>query len=176
MGQFLQCTGSAGKRFRAPELLDPDAPAGRGNERFGRRHPDPGPEHHPPARLGSVTIARIEIAWLAGTNDDLAGRSEPVLDLAAATANLAIQAELSRYLQRAGFAPVQVTAAPEPWAAGLRGDWREAARLWAVRAEPYEQALELVAGDDPTAVAAGRDLLRSLGATRTLIAVSRRRT
>ena len=125
--------------------------------------------------LGPVTIARIEIDWLAGTADDLADLSARVLDVAAATANSAIQAELSRYLQRAGFTPPPVTAAPEPWATGLRGDWREAARRWAVRGEPYEQALELVAGEDPAAVATGLGLLHSLGATGTLVAVSRRK-
>ena len=63
--------------------------------------------------------------------------------------------------------------APEPWASGLRGDWRGAASQWAGRDEPYEQALELLSGDEP-ARAAGRDLLRSLGATAALDVPSHR--
>jgi hypothetical protein len=58
-------------------------------------------------------------------------------------------------------------------ASGLRGAWREAAKLWAARDEPYEQALELLAGDAAGATAEGQDLLRSLGATGTMLALHR---
>ncbi len=73
------------------------------------------------------------------------GRSWSIPIAARATV---IRAEMSRYLQRAGVAAEAVEAAPEPWASGLRGDWREAAARWAGRGEPYEQALELVSGED----------------------------
>jgi hypothetical protein len=69
-----------------------------------------------------------------------------------------------------------MSSAPEPWASGLRGDWRTAARQWSERGEPYERALELVSGDDPTSIAMGHDLLRSLGALGTLAAVRPART
>jgi DNA-binding winged helix-turn-helix (wHTH) protein/tetratricopeptide (TPR) repeat protein len=124
--------------------------------------------------LGPVAIARAEITWLAGTGDELPGLTREVLALAADTGNSAIQAELARYVQRAGFSPDTVTGAPEPWASGLRGAWREAAHLWARRGEPYEQALELADGDDATARATGHELLRSLGAAGALLAVGRR--
>jgi hypothetical protein len=120
--------------------------------------------------VGPITIARVEAAWLAGTGLDLAARARPVLELASSTANTAIGAELSRYLQRAGLDGAPVQGAPEPWASGLRGDWRESAERWAGRGEPYERALELVAGRDPR----GRELLRALGATGTLAALDRR--
>lgn len=122
---------------------------------------------------GPVVIARVELAWLAGADADLARLAAPVLEHAGETANAAIQAELSRYLQRAGLAPPAVAAAPEPWASGLRGDWKEAARRWEARREPYEQALELLAGNSPAARTTAYDLLRTVGATGTLAAVRR---
>ncbi len=52
-----------------------------------------------------------------------------------------------------------------------RHRWREAAARWAGRGEPYEQALELVSGEDASSAASGRDLLRTLGASATLAVV-----
>jgi DNA-binding winged helix-turn-helix (wHTH) protein/tetratricopeptide (TPR) repeat protein len=125
--------------------------------------------------LGPIVIARTELAWLSASDDDLADVARPVLEVATATGNQTIAAELSRYLQRAGFATPPVRSAPEPWASSLRGDWSEAARRWAKRDDRYEQALELLAGESRDARVAALDLLRSLGATGTLDAVRRRR-
>ena len=71
---------------------------------------------------------------------------------------------------------------PQPWAAGLRGEWADAARRWAEIGDPYERALELAdSGEvEPTltalreledlgAAAAARQVrrqLRALGITR----------
>jgi DNA-binding winged helix-turn-helix (wHTH) protein/tetratricopeptide (TPR) repeat protein len=125
--------------------------------------------------VGPITIARVEVSWLSGTDAGagLAELARPVLEQAEATANTAIQAELARYLQRGGAQPGPVRGAPEPWASGLRGDWRESARRWAARGETYEQAIELLAGEDPASAATAHDLLRSLGATGTLTALDR---
>jgi hypothetical protein len=121
--------------------------------------------------LGPVVLARLELAWLSASVD-LAAVARPVLEHPAPASSTALRAELSRYLQRAGVAAGPVAGAPEPWASGLRGDWRTAASQWEGRAEPYEQALELLGGDEP-ARAAGRGLLRSLGAIAVLDAVAR---
>ena len=122
---------------------------------------------------GPVTIARVELSWLEGREDDLLRVADDVLVRARATGNTAILAELARYLQRAGFSPAPVVGAPEPWASGLRGAWHQAAAQWAARNEPYEQALELATGDDHLARAKAAEMLRSLGAHGALAAVRR---
>ena len=125
--------------------------------------------------VGPVAIAAVETSWLAGRSDDLLELAEPALARAAGVADHTIAAELSRYLQWAGQEVPVVESAPEPWASGLRGDWRAAAGQWRRRGEPYEEALELLSGDEPEAAARGFELLRSLGAAGTMRVVSARR-
>jgi tetratricopeptide (TPR) repeat protein len=125
--------------------------------------------------LGPITIADVETRWLAGDDADLGGVAQRALELATATANHTIVAELSRYLRWAGVDTPDVPEAPEPWASGLRGDWRTAASLWQRRGEPYEEGLELAAGGG-TSAARGIELLRSLGAEATLAALARSRS
>ncbi|MFP3899746.1 MAG: AAA family ATPase [Acidimicrobiia bacterium] len=123
--------------------------------------------------VGPVTIARVELAWLAGRGDDLVHLAEPVLAAPWMPGSVVSRAELCRYLQRAGHAVAGPAGAPEPWRTGLAGDWRTAAGLWAARDEPYEQALELVSGDDRSAADAGITILRTLDATGAVEAASR---
>ena len=122
--------------------------------------------------VGPVAITAVETGWLAGHADDLVELAEPALASAAGVADHTIAAELSRYLQWAGQEVPGVASAPEPWASGLRGDWRAAAAQWHRRGEPYEEALELLSGDDPEAASRGLELLRSLGAAGTIRVVS----
>jgi hypothetical protein len=124
--------------------------------------------------VGPVAIAAVEAGWLAGWSGDLVELAEPALAGPAGAAGAAgaadhtIAAELCRYLQWAGLEVPGVTSAPEPWASGLRGDWRAAAAHWRRRGEPYEEALELLSGDEPEASARGIELLRALGASGTI--------
>jgi len=74
------------------------------------------------------------------------------------------RAELLRYLARMRE-PVDVfPGCPEPWAAGLRGDFRAAADGWAAIGDPYEQALELAESEDPDAMLEALAILDGLGA------------
>jgi DNA-binding winged helix-turn-helix (wHTH) protein/tetratricopeptide (TPR) repeat protein len=118
--------------------------------------------------VGPVAIAAVETSWLAGRSADLVELAEPALAGGAGAADHTIAAELTRYLQWAGVDRPGVGAAPEPWASGLRGDWRAAAAQWRKRGEPYEEALELLSGDEPDASSRGVELLRALGAAGTL--------
>ena len=122
---------------------------------------------------GPVTIARVELSWLAGRDGDLLAMADDALTRATATRSTVILAELARYLQRAGFTTAPVAEAPEPWSSGLCGDWRHAAAQWGERNEPFEQALELASGDDLASRAKASDLLRSLGADGALAALRR---
>ena len=74
------------------------------------------------------------------------------------------RAELLRYLARAGLPAEPFDGRPEPWAAGLRGDWRTAAAGWVTAGDPYEQALELVESGEPEPTTEGLRILDGLGA------------
>jgi tetratricopeptide (TPR) repeat protein len=123
--------------------------------------------------VGPVAIARVELAWLAGEGEDLVQLAEPVLAAPWMPGSVVSRAELCRYLQRASYSVAAPEGAPEPWRSGLAGDWRAAAGLWAARGEPFEEALELVIGDDRSAAEAGITILRTLGAAGAVEAVTR---
>lgn len=114
--------------------------------------------------VGPVTIARVELAWLAGTGEDLIAVVEPVLSASGTPGCAVNRGELGRYLQRAGYRVPALRDVPEPWRSGLAGEWRSAAAGWELRGEPYERALELISGGHQAAVEAGAAILRDLGA------------
>ena len=61
----------------------------------------------------------------------------------------AVPRRAGRATSRAPASPAEpFDGCPEPWAAGLRGDWRAAADGWAAAGDPYEQALELTESGD----------------------------
>jgi DNA-binding SARP family transcriptional activator len=125
--------------------------------------------HSVEARLvGPVAAAALEIAWLRGETSPLPRLVGDALAVAARAGHSVSRAEIARYLQRARLEAPVVDPAPEPWASGLRGDWKHGAALWEGRGEPYEQALELLSSGRPQPMAAGRRMLRDLGATATL--------
>ena len=132
--------------------------------------------------LAFAGAALMEWAWL----NERPERAAAVLDAwrphAARPGAEQATAELLRYGARAGL-PVEIApGCPQPWAAGLRGDWAAAAQRWAEIGDPYERALELAdsgrveptlaalrALEDLGAVAATRIVrrtLRALGVTR----------
>ena len=109
-------------------------------------------------------LAHLEYAWLTGA-PDRAGDYPQLLRARTDRAGTELQrGEVLRYLRRLGLPAEPFDGCPDPYAAGLRGDWRAAADAWAARGEPYEQALELVDSGD---VASTRDafaVLDRLGA------------
>ena len=109
-------------------------------------------------------LAYVEWAWLAGRTD-VAGRVAAVLlPRTEHPGGAPFRAELLRYLARAGLPAEPFAGCPEPWAAGLRGDWRAAAAAWAAAGDPYEQALELTASGEPEPTLEGLRILDGLGA------------
>ena len=58
----------------------------------------------------------------------------------------------------------ELDGCPAEWAAGLAGDWQQAADDWRKIGNPYEQALELAAGPSTAACMEALDLLDGLGA------------
>ena len=63
---------------------------------------------------------------------------------------------------------------PEVFAAGLRGDWRAAADLWAEIGDPYERALELADSGLPQPTLDALAVLDGLGAAPAAALVRRR--
>ena len=109
-------------------------------------------------------LARAEWAWLAGEPHVAAEVAEELLPRTEHKGAAAFRGELLRYLARAGLPAEPFSGCPEPWAAGLRGDWRAAATGWAAAGDPYEQALELAESGEPAATLEGLRILDRLGA------------
>jgi DNA-binding CsgD family transcriptional regulator len=108
-------------------------------------------------------VAVAELAWLTGRPEraaEVAAELLPRHGGGAAT----VRGEVARYLARSGL-PVDAGTFPEPWASGLRGDWRAAAAAWERIGDPYEQGLELGLSGEVEPAVRGLRLLEDLGAT-----------
>ncbi|WP_029137616.1 ATP-binding protein [Nakamurella lactea] len=116
-------------------------------------------------KLSVAAAARIENCWLTDDPVRLRAEANSALPIIARAGNRFGQAEVLRYLRRTGTPVEPFTGCPPPFAAGLRGDWAEAARLWALAGNPYEQALELSESPDPAVVFEALELFDRLGAT-----------
>ena len=126
--------------------------------------------------LAYAGLASVERAWLVGdvlSARRVAGMLEPRMRHAGAAP---FRAELLRYMARCGLAAEPFEGCPEPWAAGLRGDWEAAAEGWAVAGDPYEQALELAESGEPEPTLEAVRILDGLGATAAEMARERLRT
>jgi DNA-binding CsgD family transcriptional regulator/tetratricopeptide (TPR) repeat protein len=111
--------------------------------------------------------ARIEWAWLDGDDAAVRGLGEQLLVIAIRVRHAMLRGEVLRYLRRAGAAVVPFPGCPPAMAAGIAGDPRRAAALWAQAGNPYEQALELTECTDPAAALEGLRMLDRLGAAAT---------
>ncbi len=111
-----------------------------------------------------VGLACIEHAWLTDDPDAAAPYPTMLLERTDRAGMLEQRGELMRYLCRLGLRGETFPGCPERYAAGIAGDWQEAARLWAEVGDPYERALELMESEqeDPLLEAIG--ILDGLGA------------
>lgn len=111
--------------------------------------------------IGPIAALPVEHAWLSDRPDDVRHWLEQAR---AAVMEPWCRAEVERFAALAGATPELAAPAEEPWRSGLAGDWERAAGLWHRRGDPYMEALELVAGDDPDAMLHALELLDDLGA------------
>jgi DNA-binding CsgD family transcriptional regulator/tetratricopeptide (TPR) repeat protein len=120
-------------------------------------------------------LAYVEWAWLAG-QPEVAREVAEVLDPRTDHPGGApFRGELRRYLARAGVDGGEpFDGCPEPWAAGLRGDWEAAASGWEAAGDPYERALELVGSGEREPALEGLRVLDGLGAAGAAAPVRRR--
>ncbi len=123
--------------------------------------------------LAYAGLASVERAWLVG-DVSAAWPVADVLELRTRHEGAApFRAELLRYMARCGLEAEPFDGCPEPWAAGLRGDWEAAAAGWEAAGDPYEQALELAESGEPEPTLEAVRILDALGATAAEIARDR---
>ena len=109
-------------------------------------------------------LAVIEHAWLTG-RPEVAGNHPALLLERTDRVGMEWQrGELLRYLSRLGHQVPPFSRCPEPFAAGLRGDWETAAAGWEAIGDPYERALELAESCDEASTVESYRILESLGA------------
>lgn len=125
-------------------------------------------------RVGPAGAAWAEWGWLTGQAEAVRDRIERAIETARRVDHTWYLGELLRYHALAFAVTDDASDVPEPWASGIRGDWRSAAEGWDARGRPYEQAIELVASGEPTVMADGLTLLDHLGADATATLVRRR--
>ncbi|MEJ3655161.1 AAA family ATPase [Actinomycetes bacterium KLBMP 9759] len=109
-------------------------------------------------------IALVEWAWLAGRPDRAGQVADELLPHLEGAGWAYMRGELLRYLARAGLPVEAFPGCPEPWAAGLRGDWQAEADAWQHRGAPYERALALADSGRIEPMLDGLRILDELGA------------
>ena len=83
-----------------------------------------------PLGLARAGIGLVELAWLTGRPDRARHVGDALLPRMREPGWAYMRGELTCYLALAGVPPDPLPECAEPWAAGLRGDWRAAAAGW----------------------------------------------
>ena len=95
-----------------------------------------------------LAASGAEIAWIERHPDEVAGVTAPELESALERGATDDATRLAYWRRLAGLDTTEHPFPPSgPYAAGLTGDWREAADEWSRRGCPYEAALALSEGD-----------------------------
>jgi class 3 adenylate cyclase/DNA-binding CsgD family transcriptional regulator/tetratricopeptide (TPR) repeat protein len=124
-------------------------------------------------RIAPVAVARAEAAWLEGRHGDVAGVTDPALELALRRRSRWRIGELVSWRRRAGVRDELEVEPRGPFASQIEGDWRSAARQWTELGCLYEAGLSLADGDEEALRRAHDELLR-LGAPPAGAIVARR--
>src|SRR6185437_3142972 len=115
-------------------------------------------------RLGPVSAARAEAAWLAGDDDTARAEAHTGLKAAVAQADPWLVGHLQRWAYLAGDPPQRVADDPvTPYHLEVQGDWQAAAETWTRLGSHYDAAIAQLGGD-VDAVQAALDTFRQLGA------------
>lgn len=114
-----------------------------------------------------------EWAWLTGRRDVAEGIYQRMTEHEIPRGLGHGAGEIFRYLARAGVAVTPFDGIAGAYAAGLRGDWEDAAAAWAGH-DPYEQALELAESGSPEHLLEALRMLDDLGAAPAANLVRRR--
>ena len=124
-----------------------------------RDYAGPGRDH-----LLPILFAQLEQAWLTGRPDDARDAVAALQRFAEGPGSDRRRGELLRWRRRLGEAVTSFPGCPEEFAAGIRGDWRAAAREWERIGAPYERALELLDAEEVSPVTEALGMFDQLGA------------
>jgi DNA-binding CsgD family transcriptional regulator/tetratricopeptide (TPR) repeat protein len=125
-------------------------------------------------RLGPVSAARAEAAWLAGRPEVVAAETEAAFDLSLRCRSSWLAGELACWRRRVGVRERVSVKVAEPYALELAGDCEAAAGVWAELGCPYEAALVLAHADEQEPMRRGLDELNRLDARQAAAIVARR--
>jgi DNA-binding CsgD family transcriptional regulator/tetratricopeptide (TPR) repeat protein len=125
-------------------------------------------------RLGPVSAARAEAAWLRGDPGAVARATDRALALASECGAAQVAGELALWRWRAGLVEEVPVPIVEPYRLELDGEWKLAAALWRELGCPYDAALAVAAGADEEALRGALDELEALGARPAAAIVARR--
>ncbi len=115
-------------------------------------------------RMGPAVSARAEARWLAGDHAAVASATEDLLRKAVKHGDRNVIGELAVWRRRAGFDDDVASAATEPYAAQLAGEWASAAAFWDEAGCPYDAALARADSGDEKQLRHALDELQRLGA------------
>ncbi|HKC19019.1 MAG TPA: LuxR C-terminal-related transcriptional regulator, partial [Candidatus Dormibacteraeota bacterium] len=117
-----------------------------------------------------VAVARAEAAWLEGRAGDVREETEALFRTAADLDAWWFMGEMTCWRMRAGIKDEVHPKLPERYAAELRGDFAQAAKLWSGLGCEYDGAMALAASDDDDLLKQALVKLQRLG-TRAAAAV-----
>lgn len=126
-------------------------------------------------RIGPITAARAEAAWLAGSNALVIQETTAALNLALEREAPWLVGELACWRLRAGACehpPPEMSA--EPYALSILGEPARAASAWRTIGCPYEAALALADADLEEPLRQAHGELRALGARPAVAIVARK--
>lgn len=125
-------------------------------------------------RIGPISAARAEAAWLAGDWAAVEELTDEALRLACEVGWTGLVAELSVWRRRAGVEEPQPSPVGGPFGLQLAGRWSEAEARWRKQSCPYEAALAAADADEEEPLRRAFDELQALGAAATAAVVARR--
>ena len=129
----------------------------------------------PEERFAIVERAAVEaeLAWLEGNPREVDRVTAPLLASALNDGATDDAVHLSYWRRLAGLEANTESDVSGPYAAGVSGNWREAAAQWERRGCPYETALALSQTDDEAALVRALEICRELGARPLAARISR---
>jgi len=125
-------------------------------------------------RMGPVSAARAEAAWLAGLHDRVAAETQAAYELALQHRSRWLAGELACWRRRSGVREPMPDDVAEPYALELAGQGEAAARAWAGLGCPYDAALTLVDADEEEPLRYALEQLNRLSAPPAAAILARR--
>lgn len=112
----------------------------------------------------AADLAETEAAWLTGRPADAREAITRLDRLTDRPGRETERGELHRWKRRLGLPHEVPAGCPDVYAAGIRGDWQEAATAWERIGAPYERALELLDSGEIEPTLRALEILDDLGA------------